>query len=126
MNIFRKFNFFFTSFIVLIFSISNSKIIAQTNGRQADIRPNTIDEIRQRQFLRNNKSLGRPVAPSFAQSDLGIQRPVESKTRDLLITSDLEQNFIIQTTPHRLIVANLRKEAEFGRMLLEPLSSRCI
>ena len=67
---------------ILFFSINilfSNQSSAQANSRQADIRPNPLDEIRYRQSIQH----GRPARPlsnsNIGKSDLGIQRPVEAK-----------------------------------------------
>jgi hypothetical protein len=67
---------------ILFFSINflfSNQSSAQANSRQADIRPNPLDEIRYRQSIQQ----GRPARPltnsNIGKSDLGIQRPVEAK-----------------------------------------------
>jgi hypothetical protein len=59
--------------------VTTTQSSAQTISRQADIRPNPLDEIRYRQNIQQGLP-ARPLSNSdFGKSDLGIQRPVEAK-----------------------------------------------
>ena len=69
----RNFNFLLLSLIISGFFQAN-RVTAQ-----GDIRPGTIDDIRNRQYIRNSRTLGTAPSVGIGQSDLGIQRPVEAK-----------------------------------------------
>jgi hypothetical protein len=70
----RKFNS-----LILLFLITLGFFSANRTTAQRDIRPDTIDDIRNRQYIRNSRTLGTPPSIGIGQSDLGIQRPVEAK-----------------------------------------------
>ena len=74
MNISRKFNSLILLFLITLGFFSANRAIAQR-----DIRPGTIDDIRNRQYIRNSRTLGSAPSIGIGQSDLGIQRPVEAK-----------------------------------------------
>ena len=74
MNMSRKFNS-----LILLFLITLGFFSANRTTAQRDIRPDTIDDIRNRQYIRNSRTLGTPPSIGIGQSDLGIQRPVEAK-----------------------------------------------
>lgn len=74
MNMSRKFNS-----LILLFLITLGFFSANRATAQRDIRPDTIDDIRNRQYIRNSRTLGTPPSIGIGQSDLGIQRPVEAK-----------------------------------------------
>ena len=73
MNMTRNFNFLLLSLIISGFFQANRATA------QGDIRPGTIDDIRNRQYIRNSRTLGTAPSVGIGQSDLGIQRPVEAK-----------------------------------------------
>ena len=74
MNMSRKFNSLILLFLITLGFFSANRAIAQR-----DIRPGTIDDIRNRQYIRNSRTLGSAPSIGIGQSDLGIQRPVEAK-----------------------------------------------
>ena len=98
MNMSRKFNS-----LILLFLITLGFFSANRTTAQRDIRPDTIDDIRNRQYIRNSRTLGTPPSIGIGQSDLGIQRPVEAKTPVLGIILVLIQSSITLTTRHQLI-----------------------
>ncbi|MDG0965620.1 MAG: hypothetical protein P8O23_11190 [Opitutales bacterium] len=70
----RNFNF-----LLLLSLITSGLFQANRATAQGDIRPGTIDDIRNRQYIRNSRTLGTAPSVGIGQSDLGIQRPVEAK-----------------------------------------------
>ena len=74
----RLYHFLPLLFIGINFLFTN-KSVAQTNLRQADIRPNPLDEIRYRQGIQQGRPTKSVTTSVFGKSDLGIQRPVEAK-----------------------------------------------
>lgn len=74
MNISTKLNS-----LILLFLIISGFFSANPATAQRDIRPDTIDDIRNRQYIRNSRTLGTAPSMGIGKSDLGIQRPVEAK-----------------------------------------------
>ena len=109
---------------ILFFSINilfSNQSSAQANLRQADIRPNPLDEIRYRQSIQH----GRPARPlsnsNIGKSDLGIQRPVEAKKQVSVITWDLILSSISPTIRHPLTPGSSKSPADYGKTLFEIL-----
>ena len=79
MNTLYKLNALIPLFLAGLQVLLPDESIAQVYPRQSDIRPNTIDEIRNRQSLQQNRNLPASNYARIGKSNLGIQRPIDAK-----------------------------------------------